>query len=292
MGKGMSVEEHLWLSTLYMAWYNIGSAWVAFNNCDVLKLPPVWTAKIPVGTQRRNLRGGRVLQHLEDFIRQAKKAGSIRKLLTARFFGNVADDWGALTHNVGSVWGNGRWSTYTASELYQKVNRLPVLPTDIMNEGSSGPRTGLCFMHGVETPHGVKVVPKLDTLARRFYHTVKPYIETKIPYLPKGHYDLGMVESQLCDFNSLRKGRYYIGRDIDRDQDRVRSTHMSLARMRLSHQIKHLDDVWEARAAVFDKKYLGEYSGWSGRTEYALRHYLRTGEVADHMEIRQRLGYL
>lgn len=290
--RGMDTERALWMSTLYMAWYNMGSFWVAFNNCDVLKMPPAWTAKLPVGTQRRNLRGGKVLDHLGDFIRQAKKAGSIQNLLTYGMDGTIfkksgPQNWTYLKANVGGIWGNGRWSTYTTSELYQKVNRLPVIPNDIMNEGSTGPRTGLCYVYGCTPPTGNKVVPLLDELANQFHRLALPKINTCIPYLSPGHYDLGMVESQLCDFNSLRKGRYYIGRDIDRDQDRLRSC--SLALKALGKKDGVLDTVWDTRAAIFHKDYLGERSGWSGRTEYAKRWYIKTGKVMSHKEIRAEL---
>jgi hypothetical protein len=299
MQSGMDKETALWHSTLFMAWYNIGSFHVVFNNCDVLKMPPDWTTKLPVGTQRRNLRGGRVLDHLEDFIRQAKRAGGIEKLLTYGMHDGWIDKgqlnrWKWLTWNVNGVWGNGRWSTYTTSELYQKVNKLDVLPATIMNEGSSGPRTGLAFMHGIETPQGTKIVPELDILAQRFFERVRPKIKTELPYLPKNHSDLGMVESQLCDFNSLRKGRYYIGRDIDRDQDRLRSTEKALREMGRKDQVKHLKEVWYTREKVFEKRYLGEFSGWPGRTDYAKQFYLKTGKVADHATIIKEMkdGYL
>jgi len=290
MQKRLGVEEALWMSTLFMAWYNIGSFYIAFRNCDVLKLPPGWTASLPIGTQRRNLRGGKVLDHLKDFIKQAQKAGSIHKLLTKGFGNNPTENWRKLNATVDSIWGNGRWSTYTTCEVYQKVNKLDVLPSDIMNEGSTGPRTGLCFMHGVQPPSGTKVVPLLDQLAQRFHEQAQAHIKTRIPYLPEGWYDLGMVESQLCDFNSLRKGRYYIGRDIDRDQDRLRATEKTMNAMQ--RNVCLLNDVWVARAVVFPKSYLGEYQGWPGRTEYAKTYYLRTGKVASHAEIKKALGYL
>jgi hypothetical protein len=181
MQKGMSEEEGLWFSTLYMAWYNIGSAYIAFRNSDPLKLPPLWTSQLPVGVQRRNLYGGLVRQHLKDFIKKAKKAGSIKKFLTARFFGNVGDDWVGLKANVGSVWGNGRWSTYTTSELYQKVNQLPVRPTEIGNDGSTGPRTGLGYLYGID-PALIRnaVTPELDALANKLFAHVRSKIKTAI----------------------------------------------------------------------------------------------------------------
>lgn len=283
LGKGLDRERLLWLCTLYMAYYSIGSTWVAFVNCDYLKMPPEWVLKLPIGVQRRNLRGGTLRNHLEDFIKQAKAAGSIWKLLTARFSGMELEDWGALTHNVGSIWGNGRWSTYTTSELYQKVGKVPVLPRDIMNDGSTGPRTGLCYLYGLKPPLGLDVVPALDRLAHQTFRLAGRRLKTRIPYLQAGHYDMGMLESALCDFNSLRKGRYYVGRDVDRDLDRLRATRRALRC--LGRPDGALSTVMEARASVFLPRHLGERTGWEGRTDYALEWYKKHGQVADHLEI-------
>lgn len=188
---------------------------------------------------------------------------------------------------MAGVWGNGRWGCYTLGELYQKVNKLRVVPVDIMNDGSSGPREGLSFLCGV--PSSLSVA-ELDVVAFDLFSRVRPLIKTKIWYLPKNYYDFGMLESQLCDFNSLRKGRYYIGRDIDRDQERIRETDQALKQ--LGQPTNLLDDVWAAREQVFEVKYLGEFMGWSGRTQYANEWYLRTGKIADHEEVRKRVGVL
>ncbi len=287
MREGMDYEDGLWLSTVYMAFYNIGSAWVAFKSAKPGGPLPAWAYKLPIGVQRRNLRGGKVKLHLDDFSAQAERAGSIREFLTKGFGAQPGANWRKLQETLAGVWGNGRWGCYTLGELYQKVNHLPCLPTDIMNDGSSGPRAGLAYLLGIpsELP-----VAELDQHAAELFHLMRPKIKTAIWYLPKNHYDFGMLESQLCDFNSLRKGNYYIGRDIDRDQERIADTWRVLKA--LGRPTKILDEVWKVREAAFDRMYLGEFNGWSGRTEYANMHYVRTGQVADHLTIRAQQGML
>ena len=39
--KGMDREQAFWMSTLYMAFYSMGSAWVAFNSTDPMQVPAV-----------------------------------------------------------------------------------------------------------------------------------------------------------------------------------------------------------------------------------------------------------
>jgi hypothetical protein len=280
MGHGLPREEALWLSIVYMAFYNIGTAAAVFAECpNVASQYPDWMARMPVGVQRRNLRGGLVVKHLQAWWRIKQQYGSLYAYLTKGFVGDSKKDWAQLKANVDGVWGNGRWSTYTLSELFQKANKLPVLPCDIMNEGSSGPRAGLQLLYGCPGA----AVAELDVLADRLFAYMRERINTNIFYLPKGHYDYGQLESQLCDFNSMYKGRYYIGRDIDRDLERVAKAESALKV--LGRDTRCLHPVWAIREKVFDRRYLGEFQGWSGRTQQALQFYQRTGVVADHKTI-------
>lgn len=282
--QGLDPEEALWHSILYMAFYNIGSSYVAFEEAPSPSQLEQIPAKLPVGVQRRNLRGGKVLPHLVSVAAKRQEYGSLYSLLTADFSGDQKQDWFQLQRNLMLLWGNGRWSVYTTAELLQKVNHLPVTPCDLMNDGSSGPRAGLQKLYQHEFPKTREAVLELDKLGDSIFALAKKRLRTNIPYLPKRHYDHAMLESQLCDFNSMLKGMYYVGRDIDRDQERIRKAELVVNR--------RLDDVWEARAAVFDHRYLGELNGWFGRTDFAKQHYLRTGEIADHQTIREQRGVL
>lgn len=291
LGRGLDREAALWLSVLYMAFYNLGSTWVAFANTEPMGALPDWIRRLPVGLQRRNLRGGKVVRHLEEFARLAREHGGLYEFLTKGFVGDTKKDWDTLKLNVGEPWGNGRWSIYTTSELFQKANNLPVWPCDIMNEDSSGPAAGLALMFQV--PEAERTPEVLNPLADEMFTYLRKRITTNIPYLPKNHFDYAMVESELCDFQSLCKGRYYVGRDIDRDQERIVSTETRLAELGLRFPAaQSTDRVWDARAEAFEHRYLGEFNDWSGRTPYALQYYKTTGEIADHKTIRARYGFI
>ncbi len=285
--KPLSKEEGFWLSTLYMAFYNMGSAWLAFANTPLLTELQPDIVKLPVGVQRRNLRGGLIAKHISLFIKSVKKYGSIEKLMTADFTGDMVKDWCVLQDNLNALWGNGRWASYTAGELYQKANGVPVFPKDIMNDGSSGPRTGLQFVMGEVKAKGKDALEELDAKADELFKLTKKRIKPNVPFLPKGHYDYAMMESLLCDFNSLRKGRYYVGRDIDRMQERI--VKAELHAKELGVDTDPLKKVWKVRKKVFDHRLLGELHDWDGRTKYAKQFYFTYGKIADHMEIREAL---
>jgi hypothetical protein len=73
---------------------------------------------------------------------------------------------------------------------------------------------------------------------------------------------LDQLETALCDFNSLCKGTYYVGHDIDQQMD----------------QLKNLGrEWWDARKAAFPSGYLGEVSGWPGVRKELKRQYADDG---------------
>jgi len=289
--ENLEEEESLWMSTLYMAFYNIGSCYFAFlrNPKPLSELDDV-LGKLPIGLQRRNLRGGEVIKYFHRFRKKVKPYGSIKNFLTHNFTGSKEKDWFILLKNLNSVWGNGRWASFTLGEIFQKVNKLPVLPTDIMNENSSGPRTGLELLMGKAKGKTKKEkLADLKAKADALFRMVRPRIKTNIFYLPKNHYDYGMMESQLCDFNSMTKGLYYTGRDIDRDLERIIRTLRVAADVGID--IRPAKRLWEIRREVFPSELLGELHGWYKRHTYAKKFYKNFGIIAkSHKEIRDYLG--
>jgi len=59
---------------------------------------------------------------------------------------------------------------------------------------------------------------------------------------------LDQLETSLCDFNSLVKGRYYIGHEMDL----------------MMEGLEPQSIFWEARAKALAHNYLGEFKGWHG----------------------------
>lgn len=285
----LDIEQALWLTTLFMAYYNDGSAWLAFHNSDPWKNLSSKVSKLPIGIQRRNLYGGRLSIYFKRLNKQVKEAGSAYNLVTRDFVGDEKKDWGQIQINLKEVWGNGRWSVFTLAEMYQKVNSIPVLPCNLMNDNSSGPARGLQILLGQSTQEVKRErIEELDRKADFLFSLMKKRIKTKIPYLKKGHYDYAMMESQLCDFQSLLKGRYYIGRDIDRGQELIhKATEVGSS---LGMDTKVVKKLWTIRAKVFKKAYLGEKQGWDGRTKEALTFYKQTSKICSHKEIKTLTG--
>jgi len=287
-----SKEGGLWASTLFMAFYNDGSAYLAFKNHKPLQDMKPDFSKLPIGLQRRNLRGGLIDKYFYMFNRQVKRYGSIFKFLTHNFTGDKRKDWYLLQETLNSVWGNGRWSSFTLGEMYQKVNGLPVLPCNLMNENSSGPRAGLELLMGkAVSKQKDKMLQELNDKADVLFKRAKKKIKTNIPYLRKGHYDYAMMESQLCDTQSLLKGRYYIGRDIDRSQELIIDSYKVAKQLDLKADT--INELWNIRSEVFPHEMLGELNDWVGRDRQALTFYKEYKVIASHKEIHdhfERIG--
>tara|TARA_Y100000592_G_scaffold100966_1_gene184139 strand:- start:1814 stop:2776 length:963 start_codon:yes stop_codon:yes gene_type:complete len=274
MQKGMDREGGLWSSFLYMAFYNIGSSYCAWTSFKPVTKPPVYVDKWAIGVQRRNLRASSVSKHIGSLVAKAEQHGGIYEYLTHRFSGKQEEDWHRLIEALEAVWGNGRWGAYTTAELMQKVNKVPVIPADLGLDGATGPRRGLSALLGVNTStrtdvlqsYGERLLDKLQGL----------FPDPKIKWARNG-VDYAMTESLLCDFYGLTKGRYYIGRDIDRAAGRIKA----------QEQKTDIDmsGVWKTRENVFPKYLLAEQRNTVlGIDNVRTKAFAQNGVLADYAD--------
>lgn len=240
--KNLPTEEALWLGLLYMGYYQEGSAWMAFLTPGVKqrrKMPPV---KYPITTQRRNLYAGKIARHFTDLL-------AVENL--GRWL-HAAKSWEELLEVVGGVWGNGRWASYTTSELLTHLGGPRLEPTTYEVLTSSGPKKGLEHLGVPATDAGADGVMK--SLSR-----------DGIDLSPS------MLESILCDWAGMNKGTFYAGRNIDRQQGRI-------LQVERSYGIK-CSTLWHVRRRVFPGSALGELHGWEGIDHKRLKSYRSTGVV-------------
>lgn len=253
---GLSYRQSLWLSFLYMAFYDEASAWVVFKSADPFTIPT--NTAFPIGMNRRNLFGGKIDQHFESLRQVAQTASDWP---THNFTGVPWRDWEILNTNLGTVWGNGRFAKYTTAEMLQKVAGVSVEITGFDNKDSSGPADGIARIYGC-----TRDIPTLDTHAEIAYNRViasglRPTYTTV---------DRGVVESVLCNFSGCCRNKFYSGRNVDRQQERIK---------RVEAMGHTLPDLWEARQAVFRKADLGELAGWGGIDRERLKSYTQTGKI-------------
>lgn len=254
--KDMPLKQQLWHSFLYVAWYNLPSATVAFNHCPEpsKRLLKVLNPKWPTGIERRNNRGGKVAQHIASYLETVRPFKAQYNWYTMGL--KVAPDsvetreenWRVLNDRLQTLHGNGRWAAYKHCEVLRKVNGLPVQAPDMGQQNSSGPREGLAMLFGEIPGQTKEVIDELNAQG-----------DLLVRMLQKRGLEVGQeeVETVLCNWKSLMKGKYYVGHDIDELQEQIVNAHLNGY---LTN--KEVGDLFAARATALPSHYLGEVSGW------------------------------
>lgn len=199
-------EGAAWLVKCYNAYDSFHSAWSVFRRWPS---PYAWAAasdradaaNYECTQERRNLRGGRVLRHLDDYVTHL--AGQNPIIWASQ--GIVGDDpnrdFARLTTWLRQVWGVGRQTAFEWAEFLAKVCGLPVDAGDAQLWESEGPRRSLQRLYGNPKPS-----PRwLDERA----HECKAMLAAAGVELAWWDF-----ETIICDFNVMRDGRYYVGRHL------------------------------------------------------------------------------
>jgi hypothetical protein len=250
-------ELQLWRLILYVTYYHLGSAEFAWtyhpHPFDERLLPA-----LPTGVERRGMRGNAeaVNKFIQSVFRNAKPYHSLKgwvdfSLLDAP---DPQTGWWAIRSDFEEVWGAGSWSSYKWADLLKNVMDYKITANDIGLGGGSvtaGPVPGLALLTG-ET---LEQCATNRELQEAWYQRA---LRAGVPFT-----GLDQFETALCDFNSLAKGTYYVGHDIDM----------------MTEKLPPDSVFWAARRAVFPAELLGEMSGWNGRRMDRLTVYRDTGRV-------------
>jgi hypothetical protein len=270
-------EQGLWFSFLYVAWYNLPSAWAAFNMSTYpTELLPLWLdPKWPTGTERRANRGGKVAEHIQDYMLKIAGSRSQYRWYTKDL---VLDDldqatkeinWYTLNERIQSLFMNGRWAGYKHCEVLAKVNGIPVLAPHMGHANSSGPRQGLAMIYDCSelTGNDPGTIAVLDEMSADLTFQLDQA-------LPGLNLEIEDVETILCNWKSLMKGKYYVGHDIDELQEQIlRAEERGILSKESSRYL------WRARKAVLPHEYLGELGGWEGVDRRRMAAYKDTGRI-------------
>ena len=241
--NGLTRERRMWFTLVYVAYYDIASAVYFYREEG-------WTSgdTLPKGPDRRCLRPkGFMDRHLASYGRFITKYGGIENWLTTDFTGNEIEDWHILRKAFEEVAYNGRWASYKLAKMFRKLHDLPVVVPDLGHKNSSGPRQGLGLLFS-DLPEGNDPwdLATLDEVSTRLHERLKS---------DGLDIDLGTLETILCNFAGLYKGRFYVGRNIDRMQSQVLDSPVRSSVEK---------DIFEAREKVLARGYLGELNGWDG----------------------------
>lgn len=259
--QGMDEEQALWHSFLYVAWYHLPVGHAVFGHWPdrkaMLKKNKTWVREAttwPTGIERRSNRGGKVFTHIEAF-RAATDHLPLSNwfrngFIHAPTLSKRHTNWHMINERLQAVWGNGRWAAYKHCEVLRRVHDFPVEAPDMGHRFSSGPRKGLAELYGPLEGQSEAIVAVLDAQGR----DLQERLERRGLVV-----DVEELETILCNFHSLLKGRYYVGHDIDEMQEQI-----DHAVQRHIISTAQAEELYEARWAALPLQYLGEEQGWCG----------------------------
>lgn len=195
-----------WALTLYNTYDDLGSAWSVLR-----RWPDPWrwamasdrddAADYPMTSERRNLRGGRVLRRLASTVAQLDGADLLGWLKAPLRFDDPGRDFDRLVGHLRQVWGVGRQAAFEWAEFCGKVLGWPVDAAHGWLWESEGPRRSLQALYPSPRTDAVW----LDACA---WHAMR--------LLDRRGVRVKVVdfETVVCDFHVMRAGRYYPGRHL------------------------------------------------------------------------------
>lgn len=260
--KPMEPEQALWHTLLYVGYYNIVSATVAFDAQQEPGPLPDFCNALPTGMERRYFRNGTIYQHFNHLLAIRDHYGSFHDWLTDGFReDDPCYNWEKVQANLQLPWNNGRWAGYKTAEILFKVHGYPLLPTDMGLDFNRGPRPGLGLFYPIPEGRSKQEVALMNAQG-----------EDLLSRLVKAEVFLGIeqLETMLCDFHTLFEGRYYVGLDIDQMQEQL---------LKANAPARLLEPLWKARKEVLPHAYLGELHDWFGVDSKRKSHYKQTGEI-------------
>jgi hypothetical protein len=248
--KSLSWNEALWHTALYVGLYNIGSAAQCWKMFPKQKHIPAGTMpQMQTGTERRLFRG-----RINDFVTcmndmNKRSNGNLSSWVSKTASQGGERGWADARKQFESIKFNGPWASYKWADLLKQVHDYPITASDIGVGGgskSAGPVAGMEKLTGRPWKECAEDIG----LQKELYRVS---IRAGVPFN-----GLDQLETALCDFNSLYKGRYYPGHDID---------------MQMEHLAYCDASLWEARAKAIPLEYRGEVVGWFGVRKELLAKY-------------------
>jgi hypothetical protein len=244
-------EEGLWLIKCYNAYDSFQSAWGVFSRW---RSPYIWAtsqdrddaAQFDCTQERRGLRGGRVLKHLDSYVEHLAGQAQRDWILSGITQTDPETDFANLTQWLRSVWGVGRQTAFEWAEFCGKAGEIPVTAADAQLWESEGPRRALQKLYGNPNP-----TPQwLDDRANE----TKDFLARQGVFLAWEDF-----ETVICDFNVMRDGRYYVGRHLAALREEIDLCPEGDRGILLEAFRSVIPDVWRDIAPGIDKSKMPIY---------------------------------
>ncbi len=277
--------EALRRTLVYVALYNLSASECVEEAGRIGRDPHAVARQLAgrAGIERRGLRSPDfMVKHLEYLAHQQHAHGGLSKGLAKwlQYGWSVsdtpADRWRKVMEQVMNVPYNGRWAAYKTCDLLVEVHGWEMEAPDAGHKWSTGPREGLEMLEGqgadfgglpAHTDQSNEAIHALDVATDRVQR------ELWVRGVPA---KVSEVETVLCNWKALSKGRYYIGHDIDEMLGGVMTLPQSGEYANVRKRLL------AARKAVFAEELLGELGGgWMGVRKELMGRFAGTGELVN-----------
>lgn len=199
---------------------------------DFFKDPKLDCTKLTYGTARRGFRGS---DKVRTFIGACVALRPF--ILSERHKGEMG--WKSIYKSLLSVPGCGPWGAFNITDMTKVILGRDITSPDfgqLSSGNTTGPIAGLSLITGID----VSKIFNNDRLQRQIYEEAS----TRVKFS-----GMEEMESCLCNYMSLFKEKYYVGRDIDRQIPALAGVP---------------EEFFTARKRYFPKALLGEEKGWYG----------------------------
>tara|TARA_R110000824_G_scaffold120382_3_gene275609 strand:- start:2447 stop:3379 length:933 start_codon:yes stop_codon:yes gene_type:complete len=254
----LPLSERVWRTVLYVAFYHLGSAERAWELYPTAP-DSIEPFHLPTGVERRGFRGqpNRVSEHLNSVLTAGRRAGGLGQWAESQAEAGGEAGWVGARAAFQTLAHCGPWASYKWADLMKHTLGFNIEANDIGVGGrgkKAGPIPGMEWVTGFDWKRCATNVDEQKRLLDDCRAAGVPFA------------GLDQLETSLCDVNSLIKGRYYVGHDIDMMMKQLESAGPMF---------------WEARQRVIAPGYLGEAGGWFGSRAELMRLYRDKGVIWD-----------
>lgn len=276
---GLDAEQAAWLVYVYLTFYNTASAWLVFSHFPenerllqtrarrhLQEWEQAHRSDLPLNIERRGLRGGKWVGVWADTFPIV--GPSLWSWLQMELDGAPRENYERLWDRLQTLPHVGRWAAFKWLDLLQHVLGAPVEAPDMRLAYCSGPRQALEELYlgpptGRQDPDYIAYLNQLGEHLRD--HLAHQGLSVT----------WDVLETILCNYNSLSHGRYYCGHDWDE--------HLHDTLVGLGDSAPWL----AARQTVAPHKcLLGETGGWAG-VRRPLKRLYRDSRVIMHETLRE-----
>jgi len=243
----LSFDERVWRCLLYWLYNHLGGAELSWRKLEPFT-PMTKGHRVPTSIERRGFRGNdRAAETINTLI-----AKGWRRIIPTS---TGHRGWEQARRAVDDLPHTGPWSSYRWAGICSVMLDLPIEAPNLGTGGESktaGPMAALRALTGKDHEEC-----KTPALQRAVWTRLAELSEFALPRMEH-------LETCLCDFSRMLRGRYYVTAFIDSKMDEITDAESVL---------------WAARRRAFPAHVLGELNGWHGLRRELLTLFRDKGET-------------